>query len=181
MVQNVYVKGIELGHFEPNKVDSLMTAATHGIIGASAFYDYSLHWAEAYLNQKLDQVNHRILRVPSSQAQFAVSSVYSPLADHKGIALNIFPYKGDTVAIWSYPMVQYSHFKAHLDELSQTESDYRKYVVSKLVLQHCENFVLAPSFFKSLSHEQIESMKKYYLANTSVEKVDYEDKNLFIF
>ncbi len=190
MVQNVYSKGVELGHFDERKTDYPMKSATVGLMESWAFYNYSCFWAEAYLTQKLEKIHHKIIEIPNTKAKFAVSSVYS-LVDNikiyenrqipKCIAFNVFPYKDGIIAIWSYPALQYDHFASHLYELSQTEGEYRKYILSKLIFKYCENFVLAPSFYESLSEPQIESIKKYYLANVSVGKADYEDKNLFLF
>ena len=145
---------------------------------------------EAYLNQKFDSIQHRIITIPSTEAKIAVSSVYSLFDNMKTpegreiprcIAFNIFPYESGIVEIWSYPTIQHNHFASHLDELSQAEGDYRKYMLSKLIFRYCENFVLAPSFYESLSPQQIESIKKYYLANIPVGDIDYEDKSLFLF
>jgi hypothetical protein len=189
MENKVITKGVELSHFDERKTDYSMKSST-GMIESWSFYNYSCFWTEAYLTQKLEQIHHKIIGIPNTKAKFAVSSVYS-LVDNmsiyenrqisKCIALNVFPYKDGIIAIWSYPALQYDHFASHLHELSQTEGEYRKYILSKLILKYCENFVLAPSFYESLSESQIESIKKYYLANVPVGKVDYEDKNLFLF
>lgn len=188
-VQSAFSNGVNLGHFDEKEVSFPMRSSTTELANAINLFKYSHIWAEAYLNSEFDQVQHRIITIPSTKAKFAVSSVYS-LDDNikkyengqvpKYIAFNVFPYKNDVVAIWSYPAFQHNYFASHLDELSRTEGDYRKYILSKLVLRYCENFVLAPSFYKSLSQQQIESIKKYYSANVSGE-VDYEDKNLFLF
>jgi hypothetical protein len=190
MVQNLNTKGVDLGHFDEKEADYPMMSATVGLIETWGFYNYSCFWANAYLTQNLDRIHHRIITIPNTKAKFAVSSVYS-LVDNikiyenrqipKCIAFNVFPYEDGMVAIWSYPAPQCDHFASHLHELSQTEGEYRKYMLSKLILRYCENFVLAPSFYESLSEQRIESIKNYYFANVSVGVVDYEDKNLFLF
>lgn len=188
-VQKAYSESVELGYCDAKEVDYPMMLSNFELMKAYEFSNYSRIWDEAYLNSELDQVKHQTIRIPSTKATFAVSSVYS-LVDNiniykssqvsEYIAFNVFPYKNDVVAIWSYPAFQHNYFASHLDELSRTEGDYRKYILSKLVLRYCENFVLAPSFYKSLSQQQIESITKYYFANAYGE-VDYEDKNLFLF
>jgi hypothetical protein len=190
MVQNLYTKGIELGHFDEKEAGYPMMSATVGLIEMWGFYNYSCFWANAYLTQNLDRIHHRIIIIPNTKAKFAVSSVYS-LVDNikihenrqipKCLAFNVFPYEDGMVAIWSYPDLQYDHFASHLHELAQTEGEYRKYILSKLIFKYCENFVLAPSFYESLSEQQIESIKNYYFDNVPIGKVDYEDKNLFLF
>lgn len=190
MVQNVYTEGIKLGYFDEKETDYPMRSATTGILEAWAFHNYSYFWAKAYQAQNLEQIEHQIIRIPNTKAKFAVSSVYQlidnmKIAENrkisKCIAFNVFPYEDGMVAIWSYPNVQSDHFAAHLNEFSQAEGEYRKYILSKLILRYCENFVLAPSFYESMSEHQIESIKNYYFANVPVGKVDYEDKNLFLF
>jgi hypothetical protein len=189
-IQNAYIKGIELGHFDEKSIDQPMMSATVGFIETYEFFKYFCFWSEAYLSQKFDRIQHRVITIPNAKAKFAVSSVYSLTKNvtvsqnkeiQKCIAFNIFPHEGSVVAIWSCPDFHYDHFSSHLEEFSQAEGEYRKYILSKLVLRYCENFILAPSFYDSLSENKIESIKKYYFANVPVGKVDYDDKNLFLF
>lgn len=190
MVQEIYTKGIKLGHFDENDDNDFMMSATIGLVEAWSFHNYSCIWAEAYVSHDFERIKHRVMTIPSMKATFAVSSVYSivdnmEVAENRTvpdcIAFNVFPHEDKVVAVWSYPDIQHESFATYLDGLFLTNNEYRKYMLSRLVLRHCENFVLAPSFYESLSDQQIESIKRYYLINVPVGTVDYEEENLFLF
>ena len=54
-------------------------------------------------------------------------------------------------------------------------------LISKLVLMHCENFTVRPSFYDQMSDKQKEKIKDFFEENIGHDKYDREDKNLYLF
>lgn len=95
--------------------------------------------------------------------------------------LNVFPTAQGTQVIFSYLDHQESSVVAHLKDIFQSSGYDRLYLMSKLVLRNCENFVIAPKYFETISDESRNAMLEYFMRTLYEDLLDYDDKRLFLF
>ncbi|MFN0242726.1 MAG: hypothetical protein ACKVWV_07515 [Planctomycetota bacterium] len=190
LIQSTYSKGVDLRRFDPNTPDEPMTKATTAMLESWCFFRHLCSYHDAYCSNQLSAIEHHVLTVSDSPGQFAVSGAYALIdnmsraedrLDYKCAALNLFPSGGQTICVLSYPASHRSHWLGQINEMHATAGEYRKYYFSKLVLQHCENTVFAPSYVAALSEAKRASLLKYFAATMSPQKQDYEDENLYLF
>ncbi len=188
-IQSSYLKGIEIGRFNPEIKDDAFVMATTALLESHAFFRFKSYWDISYFEKNFKSINHEIIVHSDLKPSVAVSSTYSigysdeiegPEFDYSLVVLNVFSFDGKVFIIFSYPKVHEKFVKDHISFFLGLSGQHQLHQISKLILRHCENFVIAPSYFKSLSPEQIDAMKKYFVKNT-LTKNDYEDERLYLF
>lgn len=83
--------------------------------------------------------------------------------------------------VFSCPLRDCRYVKPHYLEIHNAGDYHQKYLLSKLVLRNCENFVLSPRYFATFSEQKKEIIKEYYCVTLCSDLVDFEDPNLFLF
>ncbi len=156
------------------------------------FLAYKLHlykqeFDNIYLNQKYEDLCHEIIKIRHQKPTIAVNAFFSfqrtKMAEKNkgGLALNIFP-KGDgTIVIFSYLCKEKSFVLPHINNILSTSGEQQKYLLSKLILRYCENFVLSPIHFETYSNTKKEMIKEYFIKTLFHDDVDVnaEEINLF--
>lgn len=188
-IQGVYSKGIESGKFDANIRDIPFELATTALTESYAFFLYKAEFDSAYLKRTFDRIEHQIIILKNHNPSIAVSSVYSApeiiespgtTFDPSLVALNIFPFNNDIVVIFSFPQVHKKYVINHVLNYVNNEGQYQLYQISKLVLRHCENFVIAPKYFNKLPKDQVGAIKNYFI-ETLFSKEEKQDHRLYLF
>lgn len=188
-IQSVYMKGIAIGKFAPETQDVPFWLATTALTEAHAFFCYKSQFDICYFEKNYGRIEHEIIVIPDLRPSIAVSSVFSigelpgaeeTIFDPSLIVLNIFPCEGKIFIIFSYPKVHEQFVKDFILFYKKLDKRSQLYQISKLILRHCENFAMKPSYFMTLSSETIEAMKKYFIENLFTKR-DYEDEKLYLF
>jgi hypothetical protein len=189
-IQSIYKKGVELGKFNPEVQDWPMMMTTVAMAEAYTFYLYKFQYDKIYSKNIFEEIEHKVDYIEDIEPSIAVSSVYSYIdnmrlfndrKDPKCIVLNVFPHYNGMYVIFSFIKRHREYLMPHINEFDKQEKHYKLYLLSKIILMNCENFVLAPKFYKILSEERLESIKTYFMKNMYGNKIDYEDKNLYLF
>jgi hypothetical protein len=189
-IQSHYMRGVNLGRFNPDDRDQPMMMATMALAEAYMFYLYKFHYDQIYLKRDFKQIYHKIEFVENIEPSIAASSVYSYIdnmrllrdrRNPKCIVLNIFPHDKGLYIVFSFRKDQKNDLLPHIIQISQAERHYKLYLVSKLVLIYCENFVISPKFFNTLSAQRIETIKEFFMKNMFLKKENCEDNNLYLF
>ncbi|MBW1849662.1 MAG: hypothetical protein JRJ27_21650 [Deltaproteobacteria bacterium] len=189
-IQTQYMKGCELGKFNVDAPDEPMIMAKIALAEAYTFYLYKTEFDKIYLKRNFEQIVHQVDLIKNIAPSIAVSSVLSFIdnmrhiqdrKDPKGIVLNIFPSDDGTYIIFSYRKEHENNLLPHLDRILNAEKYYKLYLVSKLILMHCENVVMSPAFYQKLSESKIELLKSFFMKNLSVDKADIENVDLYLF
>lgn len=189
-IQSHYSRGVELGKFNPEVRDQPMMMATMALAEAYMFYLYKFQYDQIYLKNDFDKIEHKVEFIADIQPSVAVSSVYSYIdnmrlskdtKDPKCIVLNIFPQNNGLYVIFSFIKRHRNHLLPYINKFHKQEKYYKLYLLSKLILTHCENIVLSPNFYRTLSEARLEAIKKYFMGNMLGKKIDYEDYNLYLF
>jgi hypothetical protein len=96
-------------------------------------------------------------------------------------ALNIFPVStSETVAIFSFTDVDAQPVRDYIHEILTTGGDYQKYLISRLLLLHAENFVVAPALFDSWSLEKRDAIRDFSFSTIRYGSVE-QSEHLYLF
>jgi hypothetical protein len=76
-IQRQYMKGVDVGKFNPANTDEAMRLATIGIAKSYTFYLYKFHYDQIFIQKKFDSIEHHVQFIEDIQPSIAVSSVYS--------------------------------------------------------------------------------------------------------
>lgn len=189
-VQTQYASGVKDGRFDPNVADAPQLKATSAMFEAWSFYRYKCHYDEIYLSGDFSRLGHSIEYVDDLLPSIAVSSVYSYIdnmklredrLDPKCIVLNVFPYQTGYCVLFSYIPTHKGMFAPHLSEIFSAPKPYKLYLLSKLVLMHCENLVLSPAFLRQTSPDNQDIILSFFARNIGIEKVDADNPALYLF
>ena len=165
--------------------DGLRT--TGFLINCYETYLYKREFDQFYLDNDFHELRHDKIFLKQNAPTIAVNSLFTS-ADNvqnpdetERIILNIFPTAQGTHVIFSYLRRQEPFVKAHLSEVLQADGVQCLYLISKLVLRNCENFVIAPKYFETIPDESRIAMLDYFQRTLSEDLLDHDDKRLFLF
>ena len=168
-VQSAFFKKMELKSTSGTMPDSAEIIATEWLCNAYDMHCYKLKFDEAYLAKAYNTVEHILIKLDNTLPSFAASSLFSlddidwP-DDVARIALNAFPYNGGTIALFSYLVEEKSYAQQYIQQILNASGFYQKYLISKLILQHTENFVLSPIFHNQMPADQRQAIRNFFCA-----------------
>jgi len=97
-------------------------------------------------------------------------------------ALNVVPLNyNETVAVFSYLPEDATLARSSLNLILTSDSVYQKYLLSKLILNNCENFVVSPTYYKKWSSEKIRAVTDYFMETLFAGGLDVENEHLYLF
>ena len=151
-------------------------------------YDYKEYWDQIILLNKpdWDEIEHKIFilddMIPSVAATQLVSlDDIAPLLS-PSMVLSIIPEENRTIILFSYtkeeaPFAR-NYLKQHLPEFTHPSFTM---LLSRLLLQHCGNIAIAPSFWSSLSKRRQILIEDYFMHTHLANNHNFpaEDLNLF--
>lgn len=191
-------KRLAYAHSEATKLGGIsehqLLEAEHRSMEAAAecigLLEHIGNFWQAFRVSDWTKLSHTEIRLEGKAPGFACSALYAFEHDfsflenqenYRTCALNVFGDEGDTVAIFSYLTRDSDYWTSHLAELQSLSGVYLEYRLSKLVLANSDNLVLRPSFYSSFSEEKKASISDFYGVNANPEKIDVEDRNLYLF
>jgi hypothetical protein len=189
IVQQIYSKGVEVGRVDPSQVDEAMMKATIPMMEAYSFYRYKYTYDVAYVKKQYNILTNHVIEVEYPHTVLAVSAIYDLFdnmrkledrLDPKCICLNVFPQDDKLIIVYSYIKEHDRFFKNHVAELENARGEYKLYLLSKRILMFSENFVLKPDHVNRWTEHKKNAIKAYFSKNTAT-KIDYDDKDLFLF
>jgi hypothetical protein len=95
--------------------------------------------------------------------------------------LSLFPRESDVAVVFSSTQTDAPFVDAYLQRLLISEPYYQKYLLSKIILQFCENFIIDPQYYNSISQEKKIAIDQFYLDTMISNNDDYENEQLFLF
>jgi len=171
--QTVFLQGAEKGLYPRDEPTKAGLEATEAV-------------GRAYLRREWGWMDHTILRIdapPSLAANAMISTDLSSATFDSAayVFLNVCPVEDQTIAIFSYVAADRGAAEAAFGDIWAASGHYQKYLLSKLILRRCSNFVIAPKVFDTLSNEQTELMLTYFDGNIPPRTMDLDDPRLFLF
>lgn len=185
-MQAGYQARVTEGLSPADRPDRAGLMATEWLANSYDTYKYKRKFDTAYLKRDYQRLGHFRLVFDDAPPSVAASALFSlddvdwP-DDVARVALNVFPEPTRTHVILSFLKEEKPYATQYLQRILDATGHYQRYLVSKLVLQHCENFVMSPSYFEGMAHEQKDAVREFFLRTLNQNEHDYEDQNLYLF
>lgn len=125
---------------------------------------------------------HRHFFIPNQDPTVAVSATTDlGFLGSPTFTLNVLPVEQGTIVLFSTVRQHGSQVFAYVDRILASDSWLQKYLLSKFIIQSCDNFVVHPDYYDDMSEKKRESILTFY-GRTAIENDEgYEDEHLFLF
>lgn len=185
-MQAAYLHRVEIGLSPGDKPDDAGVYATLCLCNAYDMYCYKKEFDEIYINGDYTRLKHFTIAYEDLPATVAVSALFSlddlewP-NDVARIALNVFPAKGKVHAVFSF-LERDSKVAGQFLSRVQSASGYnQRYLISKIILQHCDNIALSPIYFEKMSEEKKRVILEFFGRTIFENNDEYESRHLYLF
>jgi hypothetical protein len=186
-IQAAYNKRVELGIDTGDEPTEAGMVAVEHMMKSYHTYVYKSFFDEALISKKYDAVSHEIVTLRHAEPTIAVCSLLSLDGLYRNddwirVALNVLPLNmSESVAAFSYLPRDADLVRSGLNRILTSEGQYQKYLLSKLVLNNCENFVVSPSYYDQWSAEKTKTITNYFVETLVAGKLEVENQNLYLF
>jgi hypothetical protein len=177
----------ELGSLSNSKLTDEEKQVYLMSIDSHKTYLYKVEYDKAFLSQEYDKVCHDVIVFPNSSPKIAVNSLFTPRGNVQNeskierIALNVFPRGNNTTVIFSYLRNDKVFVNPHIKEILGARDHDCRYLLSKFILQYCENFVLSPSHFEKITEDSRRAMIDFFISTITEDRLDFDDERLDLF
>lgn len=185
-VQSTYQQRIEAGIDKGNKPEAAGMMALERMFHAHSTYVYKTELDDALTNRRYEALTHEIVRL-TNQVPTVAASVFFDLDTRPNeeeaprVALNIFPTSNDeTLAIFSFTDHDAVAIREYVRDILKSDGTYQKYLLSRMLLMHAENFVIAPSIFDTWSAEKRAAILNFFLETVRFNS-SKESERLYLF
>lgn len=183
--QSTYLKRVEVGlspGTEPCKFGMLATAH---LCNAFSCYEYKRYFDRAYLAADWSQLQHRIVVLRNQAPTIAVSSMFSldnvDAPELPRATLSVFPAQSDVAVVFSAIRSDSPFVDTYLERLLANDSYFQRYLISKTILQHCDNFVIDPRYFDSMPRDRKEAISRFFTDTILENAPTSDDERLYLF
>ena len=184
--QSMYQKRIEVGLSSGNEPCSAGELATSHSINAYECYEYKRRLDSYYLSSQWSRMKHHVLVFQDQSPSVAVSSLFSlddvDAPETPRVSLSVLPLNKNNIAVVFTATSRDAQFvDLYLDRILSSELHFQKYLISKLILQSCENFVIDPLYYDSMTKDQQEVINRFFVRTVYRNTDDYDDERLYLF
>jgi hypothetical protein len=186
-IQGTYLKRVDLGIDSGDEPGPAGMTAVDYMLRSYRTYLYKCRFDEGLLAKRYDHVLHDVFTIAHERSTIAVCSLFSldglfQNDDWVRVMLNVLPASGNnSTIVFSYLPEDATLVRPALSPILTSAGFYQKYLLSKLILNNCENFVIAPAHFDSWSKEKQEAITNYFCRTLFQGNLDIEDKHLYLF
>jgi hypothetical protein len=202
-MQSAYQQRVSMGPDTGQTPEPAGMIAVAHAINAYETWEYKRALDRALLTRRFSVLLHDVVSIKHGQACIAVSSCFS-LEDRRQregdpdtppvlfreaseddrivrVTLSLFPIsQNESVVIFSYTKDDADRVREFLRPVLDSREHYQKYLLSKLILMHCENIVISPELFDQWSGEKKDTISSFFW-KTLHRNAEAEDQNLFLF
>ena len=180
-----YQKRVELGLSPGTEPCDFGVFATAHLANAFECYEYKRGFDLAYLSSDWSSLAHHVIVLQDQPATVAVSSMFSlddiDAPETPRVTLNVYPSDGDVVAAFAATTGDAPHVTGYLNRIFTADGYYQKYLLSKLILQSCDNFAIAPKYYDALSQKRKDALCQFYVDTIQNNAEHHEDERLYLF
>jgi hypothetical protein len=157
------------------------------LINSLDTYLYKREFDQMYSSRDFKGIQHQTIFLNHNAPTIAANSLFTSAdniqnpVETERIIFNIFPMKEGSQVIFSYLDRHEPFVYEHLREVLNANGYYRLYLMSKFILRNCENFVIAPKYFETISTESRDAMLDYFQRTYYKDLMDFEDKRIYLF
>ena len=188
LVHASYLKRVELGFDPKDQPTRLGVFTTERMMIAYETFMYKVSFDELYLAGTYDGIEHDVMMLEGQQPTVAASALFdldgaeNAERDSVRVCLSLFPLDHrTTVAVFSYRPIDAPIARSHLQRVLAATGDHQKYELSRILLNHCSNFVLSPAHFESWTERKRAVVKEYFTKTILRGNLDYEHPDLNVF
>jgi hypothetical protein len=168
-IQSTYTRRVEMGLDSGNEPSPAGMLAVDHMIRAHRTFLYKDHFDAALGSKQYDAVLHDVIAINQEEPTIAVSSLFSVDGvsrddDWVRVALNVFPLdRNESIAVFSYLPDDATQVRSSLNTFLGVDGHYQKYLLSKLILNNCENFVVSPIYYEKWSEAKRKAVTDYFV------------------
>jgi len=183
--QSVYQKRVAVGLSPGDEPCDYGMFATGHLVNAYDTYQYKRQFDTAYLTNDWSHLKHYILVLKDQAPSIAVSSMFSlddvAASETPRVTLSIYPAAPDVVVVFSALPRDAPHVDNYLHRILSSESYFQKYLLSKIILQCCDNFVIDPQYFDAMPQDKVAALRNFFVDTISKNAPAHEDGRLYLF
>lgn len=183
--QLMYQKTVEVGLAPGHEPCSRGLAATGLILRAMDSYEYKRIFDGCYLSNEWSQLSHRVLVLEDQAASIAVSALFSlddacaPVLPR--VALSLFPRCNDVAVVFSALPRDTPSMDEYIHRIRTSEAHLQRYLLTKLIVQNCDNFVIHPDYYDGMSPERRNAIRHYSARTVLRNDEEHEDPAVYLF
>jgi hypothetical protein len=187
-VQRFHLERVERG-LEPKDVPtpSSMYAIERAYVSWLTFR-YKAEFDMAYLERRYNSVDHDLLMLDVEAPTLAASSMFSltprdaKAQDLIGVCVTVVPVSvGQTAVLVSFLPRDAGRVRATYQRILSAEGEHKKYEISRLILNHAENFVLSPSYVESWPAKKKSAVLELFLETLLEPDFSIEGEDFILF
>ena len=185
--QSMYQKRVEVGLSSENEPCSAGQCRRHHTLSTHMnATNISVELDGYYLSSQWSRMKHNVLVFQDQRPSVAVSSLFSlddvDAPETPRVSLSVLPLDTSSVAVVFTATPRDARFvDLYLDRILSSELHLQKYLISKLILQSCENFVIDPLYYASMTEGQQEVIHQFFNRTMNRNDDDFEDERLYLF
>ncbi|MFC6647051.1 hypothetical protein ACFQBQ_16010 [Granulicella cerasi] len=184
--QSAYQKRVTLGIDNGNEPEPAGMMAIERMMAAYNAHQYKLLLDEAIGQADYSRLEHISFWIDHAQPSCAVSALFDidkQAVDTEApwVAMNLFPVSNSkSFVLFSFLPEEAPRARDYLREVVSASGDYQKYLLSRLVIKHCENFVVAPAIFDTWSQDKAKDICEFFRDTLRFDKA-VDNSNLYLF
>jgi hypothetical protein len=183
-IQCSYLELCKQGLDSEEVLSPLGIFATNRLLTSYGTWLYKSEYDIAFLNNDYTFPKHTTLVFNNQKPTIAVSSLFS--IDNTGVqneslrtVVNIIPTSADkTICVISYRATDEDAVHIALNRVLQSTGHHQLYEISRLVLNHCENFVLSPAFVAGWDEQKKKTITEYFTKTILQNDMSFESPDL---
>jgi hypothetical protein len=186
-IQASYQDRIKLGFDNGNEPEPVGMLALEYMVKSYSTYQYKCSFDQALIAQRYGEVLHDVVHVSHERANVAVCSLFSidhqtKNGDYVRIALNVLPENNEqSVVVFGYLPEDGELVRPFLRPILTSEKHYQKYLLSKLILNNCENFVVSPASYDDWPQEKRNAIRDYFVSTLLHGNLEAENEHFYLF
>lgn len=186
-IQSGYENRIDLGIDSGEEPSLAGQLAVEHMMKAYQTYMYKCRFDEAYVSSQHDSVVHDVIKIRHEEPTVAVCSLFSidgvsRNGDWVRVALNVLPINvNESIAVLSYLSEDTALARLSLSPILSSSSHYQKYLLSKLILNNCENFVVSPAYYEKWNVKKKDVVLDYFKRTLLTGNLEVENACLYLF
>lgn len=186
-IQAGYEDRVRLGIDSGDVPTPVGLLAIEYVMRSYSVYTYKATFDRALVSKRYGELLHDVIHISHDEAGLAVCSFFSidglsNRGDYVCAALNVLPQnRHESVVVFSYLPSDQELVRPFLDRLLTSDGHCQKYLISRLILNNCENFVVSPSTYDRWSHEKKTAITDYFVKTIFEGKLEEENEYLYLF
>lgn len=202
---SLYNKRFELGKYDKAKNWHEKSLVIGGFYEASEIFLYWENLNDILKTRQFIDLQHVVIELQVSTPTLAVNTFFPLIVNRQvkmdltestifplpiggdqiemvpSLIFNVFPQEQCHLLIFSYLPEHSEHAHTVIRPIVEASGYNQQYLLSKLILKRCDNFVLQPDIFEAFSDKKKEDILRYFKGNYLNYEDEFESEHLMLF